>query len=325
MGKVTGVVPSLIHVDGTRTAIRRIAPTSIREQVWVLRRAAREGAQALVIECMAIKPELQWVSEHRMIRSQIGVITNVRADHTDLLGESGEALARSLVCTIPYNGILFTAEKEHCGFLAEEAETRGTKLVCISANEQIEPALEEKIPRWIHHENLALALAVCQQIGVPRKEALCGMLTTVGDVGSFRIIRFSMEEKDFLFVNAFAGNDPVSTKILLGKALSTLPGTPGPVIGLFNHRRDRLFRAQTLAGFAQEAAFDRLFLIGERLRGFHRFFPEAVDLSAIDSASALCERIGQEIEDGSLVFGFGNIAGSGLALSEHLQQIGREI
>ena len=68
MGKVTGSVPTLLHTDGRRTEIKRIAPTSIREQQWVIRQAAQEKAQVLVLECMAIKPELQRASELRMVR-----------------------------------------------------------------------------------------------------------------------------------------------------------------------------------------------------------------------------------------------------------------
>jgi poly-gamma-glutamate synthase PgsB/CapB len=69
MGKVTGSVPTLLHTDGRRTEIKRIAPTSIREQQWVVHQAVQEGAQVLVLECMAIKPELQRASERSMVRA----------------------------------------------------------------------------------------------------------------------------------------------------------------------------------------------------------------------------------------------------------------
>ena len=324
MGKVTGVVPFLIHTDGTRTKIKRISPASIREQRRVVYQAVHEEAQALVLECMAVKPELQRVSEQRLICSQIGVITNVRSDHTDVLGKSEEAIASALTGTIPSHGALFTSEQLHLTPLIKAAEKRGTTIVRVSVSDQIDSALKKRIPSWIHSENLALALAVCQHIGVSRECALQGMLNTLQGSGSFRIIRLSGERKRLLFVNAFSGNDPSSTRILLEKTISYL-GRTGPFVGLFNHRQDRFFRAQAFASFVEVVAFDRLFLIGDHLHPARRLFPGATDLSAIHRAGSLCERLLQEVEDGSTVFGFGNIAGIGLELNEYLRRVGEEI
>jgi poly-gamma-glutamate synthase PgsB/CapB len=323
MGKVTGSVPTLLHTDGRRTEIKRIAPGSIREQQWVIKQASQEGAQVLVLECMAIKPELQLSSERSMVRSQIGIITNVRPDHTDLLGKSGEAIARALTCTIPSHGTLFTAEETHRAILAQEAEKRGTMLVPVSADNQLDRTVEGRIPEWIHAENLALALAVCEHIGVQRNVALDGMLSVTSVPGSFRVIRLAVNGRLLYFANAFSGNDPISTGIMLEKTLSSLGGEK-PLVGLFNHRKDRFYRAQNFAEFARKAQFDRLFLIGDNLCHSHRLFPGSIDLSAIDRVALLWEPIKREIEDGSIVFGFGNIAGIALELTEYLRKIGDE-
>ena len=323
MGKVTGSVPTLLHTDGRRTEIKRIAPGSIREQQWVISQAAQEGAQVLVLECMAIKPELQRASERSMVRSQIGIITNVRPDHTDLLGKSGEAIARALTCTIPSHGTLFTAEETHRTILAQETEKRGTKLVPVSVDNQLDRTVEERMPEWVHAENLSLALAVCEHIGARRDAALDGMLSMTSVPGSFSVIRLAVNGRSICFANAFSGNDPVSTGVMLEKMLSSLGGGR-PLVGLFNHRKDRFYRAQTFIEFARKAQFDRLFLIGDNLLHSQRLFPGSSDLSAIDRVAPLWERIECEIEDGSIVFGFGNIAGIALELNEYLQRIGEK-
>jgi poly-gamma-glutamate synthase PgsB/CapB len=323
MGKVTGVVPLLIHVDGSKTLIKRIAPPSIREQKWTVRQAAREEAEILVIECMAIKPELQWVSERKMIRSQIGVITNVRLDHTDLLGRSPSKIARALANTIPKKGVLFTTEQSQYEILSVEAKRRETKPIYVDKESQVDATLEKHIPPWIHPENLALALVVCEYIGIPRQVALRGMIELPREVGSFEIIHFVVEGKRLIFVNAFAANDPQSTQTLLERALLCL-GKNMSIIGLFNHRRDRFFRARTFADFVQKAGFDQVFLIGDRLPRSRSFFPGAVDLSQIHQAEPLCTRIASELPEGSALFGFGNIGGIGIELSEYLKQIGEE-
>lgn len=56
--KTTGTVPMVIGVDGTARPLVRRGRANISEQVRVLHRAVREGAQILVIECMAVDPAL---------------------------------------------------------------------------------------------------------------------------------------------------------------------------------------------------------------------------------------------------------------------------
>ena len=64
------------------------------------------------MECMAVQPQYQWIAEHQMVRSHIGVITNVRPDHLDEMGPTEDDVAYSLCNTIPLNGILITAEDQ---------------------------------------------------------------------------------------------------------------------------------------------------------------------------------------------------------------------
>ena len=47
----------------------------------------------------------QWISEHQMVRSNIGVIANARPDHLEEMGPTDEDVALSLCNSIPVNGI----------------------------------------------------------------------------------------------------------------------------------------------------------------------------------------------------------------------------
>ena len=71
LAKTTGTAPVLILPDGSEETIRRRAPANILEQMKVVERAARLDARAVVVECMALDPELQSVSETAMIRSTV--------------------------------------------------------------------------------------------------------------------------------------------------------------------------------------------------------------------------------------------------------------
>ena len=94
--------------DGREIPVTRRGPANIREQLALLRLARRSGARAAVVECMAIDPFLQRVTEREMIRATIGVITNVRLDHTEVMGPDRPSIAAALANTIPAGGVLVT-------------------------------------------------------------------------------------------------------------------------------------------------------------------------------------------------------------------------
>lgn len=86
--KTTGTDPMTIDVNGIEAPVVRHGPANIREQISILCRATKQQAQVLVIECMAVHPELQYAAQHQILKADIGVLTNVRIDHTDVMGES---------------------------------------------------------------------------------------------------------------------------------------------------------------------------------------------------------------------------------------------
>ena len=51
VAKTTGSAAAVIHTDGSETPVVRRGGPNIREQLRVIRDAAREGCDALVIEC----------------------------------------------------------------------------------------------------------------------------------------------------------------------------------------------------------------------------------------------------------------------------------
>ena len=79
--KVTGTFPRLIIEDGTETYIHRKSTANIIEQLSIVKYTALRKAKALVMECMALQPQYQTITEKHMIRSNIGVMTNIRLDH----------------------------------------------------------------------------------------------------------------------------------------------------------------------------------------------------------------------------------------------------
>ena len=96
VAKTTGTAARIIFEDGSEEPVRRRHKPSIVEQVRIVAEAAKHRADVLVIECMAVHSEMQWVSEKRILNSTIGVITNVREDHLDVMGPTRQDVASVL-------------------------------------------------------------------------------------------------------------------------------------------------------------------------------------------------------------------------------------
>ena len=199
--KTTGTDPMVIHCDGREELLTRRGRANIREQLRILRQAAAERAEILVIECMAVEPRLQWISQHRMLRADRGVITNARLDHTDQMGDTPEDICRSLCSTIPQNGVVFTADQTHAAIIRGEAVRLGSAFVLASPDQLLPEDID-------FSENLALALAVCMYLHISRETALAGMAHYRRDPYALSVHRLS---NDTLFLNGFSVNDPQST------------------------------------------------------------------------------------------------------------------
>ena len=116
--KTTGTLARMILPDGREYPVFRPSKPNVIEQVRIVSAAAAAGAQALVVECMALQPELQWLSESKLIRATHGVITNARPDHLDVMGPADSDVAWALCGMVPPGGKLFTAERKLLPILA---------------------------------------------------------------------------------------------------------------------------------------------------------------------------------------------------------------
>ena len=108
--KTTGTTPRIINNKGKDIDIHRLRSASIGEQIKLMRYFSKRKPDAIVVECMAVNPQYQWVSEQRIIKSTLGVITNVRPDHLDEMGTTNQEIAYSLTNTIPFNSTCITSE-----------------------------------------------------------------------------------------------------------------------------------------------------------------------------------------------------------------------
>ena len=127
VAKTTGTVPRFILPNGREVPVYRPGGANVIEQKQSVTMAAAQRAEALVVECMALQPSLQWLSESKLVRATHGVITNARPDHLDVMGPTEEDVARALAGTVPFNGVFLTAERKHRAFFQQVAEERGSR------------------------------------------------------------------------------------------------------------------------------------------------------------------------------------------------------
>jgi len=237
LAKTTGTEARLVLPDGAEESIRRRGSPSIREQLWVLRRATRIGARALVVECMAIDPDLQRVSEHEMMRSTIGVITNVRHDHGDAMGTTIDEVATVLGGTLPRRGVAVIGDPAGADVLEQVAAANGDRVI---RGWQMAPALAASDqPDWMH-ANMSTAIAVTRQLGIADEVALRGMKRARPDPGAATTSLVRVGAREMPVMDATAANDPDSLAAILG-------GRTTPHLFVFHHRADRPFRLRQFA------------------------------------------------------------------------------
>lgn len=246
--KTTGTIPRLIDPTGKEHPIYRPSHSNILEQINIVKRASTYKPQAIVIECMAVQPLLQSVCELKLIRSTHGVISNTRADHLDVMGPEEIDVALALAGTTPIEGHLYTAEKRYFEVLKSAAIDRKSHITQITEAEiaAIDDAEMAKFCYTEHKENVALALRLCVDLGIPRDIALQGMWEAAPDPGALTTHEIHWEQHHLIFVNAFAANDPESTGQLWHDLIHKYPNCKRR-IALINCRDDRRQRSQQLA------------------------------------------------------------------------------
>lgn len=323
--KTTGTIPMYITPEGEEIEIHRRGAANIREQLWAMKQAAASGAQILVVECMALDPELQYVSEHKMLRSDIGVITNARVDHVAEMGSSVEAVCEALSNTIPENGTLFTADARCYPLLREAAALQGTQTHLTAVGDMSFPG------HPLFPENYALALAVCEACGVSREEALRGMNKVKEDPFTASLHPLV---GGALLLNGMSANDPASTALLPERMLQLHPELQERrTIILLNCRSDRGYRTNLMLDYIRQARPEEVWLMGSGAHPAYRRLIAVAEKAQIGIESGRpAFRVQQfrAVEDlplhslenpsKTLVYAIGNIAGEGVRLISKLRE-----
>ncbi|MFO7676074.1 MAG: poly-gamma-glutamate synthase PgsB [bacterium] len=309
VAKTTGTTPRLILGDAEERPVRRLGKPNIAEQLRMALWAERHAADAIVFENMSLDPQYQRVESGMLIRPTHYVVTNVRADHLDVMGPTTADVGRTFRQAMPRRTRLFTAEQALRRTLEGRAET--TVVADPAAVVEEEMAGFDHVE---HRENVALALAVCADVGVDRQAALAGMKRTLPDPGALRVHRLRHAGRELELVNALAANDPDS----IGMIWQLVAGRRERRLVLVNCRKDRQERSRQMAELVRGFTADTFIATGGDTRVFlHRArqlgipADSLVDLGDERPPVEVFERVFALAREPALLFCCGNTVGYG--------------
>ncbi len=331
VGKTTGTAARMIFWDAEdeQEVVRRPHGISISEQIQVINSAVKRGADALVCECMAVRPDYQRVYQHQIINAGLTVITNVLEDHLDEMGPTTDQIAWAFADTIPYNGAVVIPDCEYTEYFKNVAEERGTRVFVADDSLISEEYLKQFDYRLFPH-NCSVALAAADALGIDRETALSAMLKAHTDPGALRFYDISLPKGDCCIVNAFAANEPSSSLDIWNIICSERPEQSANPIILMNCRPDRVDRTkQFVRDFFPKIPNAVIIAAGESTGNItkaeaHGRFPNADRYINLEKQSP--EKVLETLKPllpGRIVMCVGNIHGSGEPILHALLEYGR--
>lgn len=309
--KTTGTVPIYIDPEGIEHSIKRKGRANIKEQIQILKRANEDNSEVLVIECMAITPELQYVSQHKMLKSDIGVITNVRMDHSDVMGNTLTKIAYSLSNTIPSQGTLFTTENKYYFIFDKICDKLDTVSYLVD--------VDNSLPDFDFKDNISLALAVCEYCGINRENALISMKDFIRDPYSLSIYKF---ENGGLFVNGLSINDVDSTEIVYNYIMDRYKFNDKEFIILINNRVDRGYRTRLLIDFIGKIGASRVWISGDNRYYAYMYLKKMYPKKNIEIFRNIKDIPFKSLGYSDIVFAIGNIGKNGIELMDRVSREG---
>ena len=283
-GRVTGVIPRQLGPDGKSTPILRTNGGHVSEMRWWLDRLPA-GARGVVMENSAVSPELQTLAA-RWLRPDLVVLTNILPDHIETWGPTRAQAAGVLLLGIPDKTTVVALEELLAlDGVGEALEAKDCRVVTARRD----PAASGDF----RQANLALALAACDHLGLPRERTQPALRGLAPDLADFQVIQIGRTE----LALAFSANDLASTQALF----ASLGWDREDTRLIYNHRADRWARLSEFARNMFPGNWRQRLIIGAR--------PWPLAKGAQYATASTVEQFIGLLKPGGRVFGCGNVQG----------------
>jgi len=312
IAKTTGTRASLIMDNQNEQPVMRLGMPNIREQVKIYRQASAERPDAIVFECMALRPDLQYSEAVHIVKPNTVVITNLRADHLDIMGPSIKDVAEHFLNALPNNVNLFLGDSTVATDHDHIIRSKNAK-VHLSNPERISNSTLRDFHYIEHKANVALALDVCKHFGVKEQDAITAMRNTTPDPGVLRKHKIALGNKEVTLVNAMAANDPDSTYLIWQMIDKDYP----QINILVNCRNDRIDRSFQMADLIRERLrADKYILTGTGTEILARKLFKIIEHEKIldvgrKKPEDVVDAVADFVSDNSFIFAMGNTVGYG--------------
>jgi len=296
--KTTGTDPIILDCNSNKIPIVRKGSPNILEQIKIIKKAYKEKAEILILECMAINPDLQLISQERIIKSDILVITNIRPDHIPDMGKDLDDIAFAISRTIPENGLVFTADKKYFKNFKKVSKNKDSKITLVENSE---------------FNNEKLACETCKSLIKNYKKTKGKTLEYFNNIENKKYIMKNNKGENIVFINLFSANDPISTNYWIKKYTNN---SCNKKYLLYNNRQDRPNRILLFAKhFKYFNNFDKIFICGENKHLAYRLLTKNISIN-IEKKKDMDFIF--NLEKHSIIFGIGNIKGQGYKFIQKL-------
>jgi len=259
---------------------------TIWEQDNLMRLAEKLGCDVFLWECMGLTPSYVKILQRKWARDDISTITNTYPDHEDIQGPAGINIAEVMTNFIPESALLLSSEEEMRPILAEGARKVGTRIRFVNWLDAglLTPDVMERFPYEEHPYNIALVLALADELGIDRDFAIKEMADRViPDIGVLKAFPPApVRTRTLEFVNGMSANERygcLTNWARMGFRDHDYMERPGELIStVVNNRADRIARSQVFARIiVEDISADKHFLIGTNLKGLLGYIRQAWD------------------------------------------------
>lgn len=239
--KVTGTVAEEIDIQGNVSETLRIGPISANEMLDVLIKADRNGAQAAVMECMAVAPKLIAFVQQKVVQAPIVVIPTIRLDHLEDEGNTLKSIAHSIVDGMQPASHIITGEtnEEVLAVFRNWCRHNDAEFTHVQAD----PANPD-IPGH-HPTNVAAALAVASILGIDRKDAISYFAGVTVEPDAETSWNIHSHGVDITLSDVGGANDPQSGAEAAARAVHDVNGDG--FVPILVNRWDRPLRSLAFA------------------------------------------------------------------------------
>lgn len=199
--KTTGNVPEILEPDQNVRLVKRNAPVNIGENIRLLRQWAADKTDAVILEDMALHPEMQRTLSRFIFKPTHTIITNILPDHQEVMGEDLEQNAKVILASINQSTIVFVTESSD-EMLEKSGMQVRSKIIC--KNTQFSEKFVN-VPAEIINQNWSLICKVSEIIGLRQEQTMECFSNIWKSVD--QSLRLDLSAKHTEFWNLFSVND----------------------------------------------------------------------------------------------------------------------